>query len=264
MSDTKPPQDAVTPDDAAAETPDSAKSLDGVEIAMEGQREDSAVDSDSRVLLRRQAQLIRRQVLSETMNVGLKAVGGVVGIMTAALILSMVWNAARSNAVVVQALDTPPALAEKGLSGTVVAGRLQDGLTLIQSQTRSAGKQRDIGNAWADAIAVEVPQTGISISELDRLLRQKLGRNTYVSGDLVQAAEGVLALTVRGGGILAKTFIGPEAALDDLSRQAAEYVFGEAEPVLLANYLNQIGRSAEVIDFVAAGSRSSTPTSRPP
>ena len=247
--------------DAATDAPGS---LDGVEISMEAEREDKDVDSDARVLLRRQTQLIRRQVLSESLNVGLKAVGGVIGLMTAVLILSMVWNAARSNAVVVQALDTPPALAEKGLSGTVVAGRLQDGLTRIQATTRAAAKGRSIANAWTDAIAVEVPQTGISISELDRLLRQKLGRNTYVSGDLIQTADGRLALTVRGGGILARTFTGPEESLDALAQQAAEYIYGEAEPYIYASYLNQTGRFEEVVAFVGSQLPSARPDQRPP
>jgi tetratricopeptide (TPR) repeat protein len=222
---------------------------DPVELAIEATNEGTPGRAAAYTLLDRQARLIGWQIAGERMSVALKVLGGLVGLVAALLLGSMIYNAARSKAVVVQALESPPALVERGLSGRVVAGKLQDGLTLIQTTIRSGGEGRSIANAWTGDIALEVPETGISIGEIDRLLRERLGHNTYISGEITQTPGGQIALTVRGGAILARTFIGSPDALDDLIRRAAEYIFGEAEPERFAGYLGQLGRSAEVITF---------------
>jgi tetratricopeptide (TPR) repeat protein len=241
-----------------------AGTSDPIELALEETNGGRPGREAAYVLLDRQARLIGWQIAGERMGVALKVLGGLVGLLAALLFGSMVFNAARSKAVVVQALDTPPSLAEQGLSGRVVAGKLQDGLTLIQATTRATAKGRAIANAWTGDIAVEVAQTGVSIGEVDRLLRERLGRNTYVSGDLVQTPDGRIALTVRGGSILARTFTGPRESIDDLARQAAEYIYGEAEPYLYATYLNQNDRSAEVIPFAQRALASAEAAERAP
>ncbi len=222
---------------------------DPLELALEATNDEAPGRAAAYTLLDRQSRLIGWQIAGERMGVALKVLGGLVGLVAAVLLGSMVYNAARSKAVVVQALETPPALVEQGLTGRVVAGKLQDGLARIQATTRNAAKGQAIANAWTGDIAVEVADTGISIGEIDRLLRERLGHNTYVGGDLVLTTDGRLALTVRGGPILARTFVGPPDAVDDLTRQAAEYIYGEAEPYLFSTYLNQNDRPQEVLPF---------------
>jgi hypothetical protein len=45
-------------------------------------------------------------------------------------VVLVVWNAAHSDGVIVESFSVPRALAEKGNSGEVVAGRLMDKLNL--------------------------------------------------------------------------------------------------------------------------------------
>lgn len=161
----------------------------------------------------------------------------------------MVRDAVRANAVIVDPFDAPPALAARGYSGTVIAGGLLDELTRLQMATRSSAAKRNLASAWTEEIKVQVPGTGVSISDMDRLLRAHLGHDLHVGGDLVQTDDGGLALTVRGAGVMPKRFTGPAANLGVLTTRAAEYIFGQSQPYLFALYLWQNDRNAEAIAF---------------
>jgi tetratricopeptide (TPR) repeat protein len=222
-----------------------------VEIAMEAIDHEGGDVEVARDLLVRQSRLVTWQIRTEQLRFATKVAVGIVAAVVAIVAASMIIAALRSHEVIVQAFETPPSLAGRGINGKVVASSVQDALADIQQATRSIAQKRDISNEWTTDINVEVPQTGVSIGEIDRLLRQRLGRNTYVGGDLVQSPTGDLSLTVRAAGIRARTFTGPAGKLSDLARQAAEYVYGRAEPRLFASYLNQNDRYQDTIDFVS-------------
>jgi tetratricopeptide (TPR) repeat protein len=164
-------------------------------------------------------------------------------------LLVMILDAVDARSVVVEPFDAPPALAARGLTGKVVAGGVLDALTRLQAATRSAAAQRDLVNAWTGDIKVEVPETGVSIGDLDRMLKTRFGHDTHIEGDLVQTGAGGLALTIRGDGVLPKTFEGGAGDLDKLTTQAAEYVYGQSQPALYAAYLLGVGRNAEAVSF---------------
>ncbi len=161
----------------------------------------------------------------------------------------MVRDAMSAHAVIVDPFDAPPALAARGFSGTVIAGGLLDELTRLQMATRSSAEKRNLVSAWTAEIKVQVPGTGVSISDMDRLLRAHLGHDLHVGGDLVQTDDGGLALTVRGAGVMPKRFAGPASSLGALTTRAAEYIFGQSQPYLFALYLWQNDRNAEAIAF---------------
>ena len=47
-------------------------------------------------------------------------------------------------------------------------------------------------------IKLDIPETGISLTELDDFLREKLGHDTHITGEIVRTASGV-SLTARAG-----------------------------------------------------------------
>lgn len=248
-------------DRAAEPLPDSFSPLD---IAIDLDRADPAPDSAARTLLLKQAELIdaqialtrhdRRhrgwQIAGERAGFAVKALIAAAAAAAATILGVMVTSAASSRTVVVDAFDAPPALAERGLSGTVVAGGVLDALTVIQTALRSTAAKRQISSAWTGDIAVQVPSTGLSIGEIDRLLHQLLSDDTHVGGDLVQGADGALFLTVRGQGVVPRTFTGQAETLPALTVQAAEYVYGTAEPHLFATYLVQADRNQDAVAFI--------------
>jgi tetratricopeptide (TPR) repeat protein len=65
----------------------------------------------------------------------------------------------------------------------------------------------------------------------------------------VQTEKGGLALTVRGTGILPKTFADEGRSLEKLETQAGEYLYGQSPPGLWAYYLSNSDRNDEAIRF---------------
>ncbi len=184
----------------------------------------------------------------------------IVGLICAGFVL-MLRDAFTSRQVVVEPFDAPPALAARGLSGKVVAAGLLDKLTQLQAATRSTAEKRNLSSAWTSDIRIEAPGTGVSIGDVQQLLRSRFGHDVHIEGDLVQNADGALALTVRGGGGVPKTFTG--ADLGQLDTQAAEYLYGQFEPGLYAQFLFQNQRYADAMAAIKAAYPMASADDRP-
>jgi tetratricopeptide (TPR) repeat protein len=164
-------------------------------------------------------------------------------------ILVMLRDAVTSRSVVVESFDAPPALLARGLTGRVVAAGVLDELRRLQSATRADAAKRDLANAWSGEIRLAVPDSGVSLGELSRMLRARFGHDLHIEGELVQTDTAGLALTVRGDGVAPRTFTGSAGDLGELSIDAAGYVYAQSEPVLWAYYLLNRGRNDEAISF---------------
>src|ERR1700722_6605242 len=112
--------------------------------------------------------------------------------------LAFVHDAFISNSVVIHPFESPPALAANGLNGKVIASQFLDVLTQIQAQTRSNAKSRSLSNAWTHEIAIQVPDTGVSIGQLQQILKASFAHETHIGGDVVLTEKAELSLTVRG------------------------------------------------------------------
>jgi tetratricopeptide (TPR) repeat protein len=163
----------------------------------------------------------------------------------------MLYDAFTSRAVVVDAFKAPSALASRGLTGDVVAAGVLDALQKLQDATRSAGTGLNARGAWAGDVKIEVPETGVSIGEINRLLHERFGHDLHIDGDLVQTDTGGLALTVRGDGVPASTFTGAAGELEKLTTQAAEYVYGRSQPGEYAGYLEDVNRDKDALAFLS-------------
>jgi tetratricopeptide (TPR) repeat protein len=161
----------------------------------------------------------------------------------------VVYSATQSRGVVIEPFDIAPNIAAEVPSGKIVAAGLLDVLTKIQAASRSSIEHRNLSNAWTSEISIDVPDTGISIGQLERMVKTRFGHDEHVDGNLVKSKKGGLALTVRGSGILPKTFTDEAGDLDTLLRQAGEYVFGQSQPGLWAAYLSNNNRDDDAIAF---------------
>ena len=200
--------------------------------------------------LRSQSREGRMRRAGQRLRLGLQTITFLVVLSVGLGLLSMVHDAMTSHAVVVEAFDTPPALAPIGLNGKVVATGILDQLQMMQKATRGSIKGLEARSAWASDVTIEVPETGVSIGEVDKLMHRKLGRDLHIAGDVVQLPGGDLALTVRGDEVTAKTFRAPLAQLEKLTTEASEYLFGESQPLQFANYLSQKGRTDDEFAFL--------------
>ena len=165
----------------------------------------------------------------------------------------VIHDAINSRSVVVEVFEISPGLATQALNGHIVAAGLHDRLTQLQAATRTSVQKREISSAWTNDIAIDVPETGVSIGQIDRILRTRFGHDQHISGSLVKADPAGLALTVRGAGVLPRTFSDEKGDLEALLTRAAEYVYGEAQPGLFSHYLaNDVARYYDAIAFAKA------------
>ena len=194
-------------------------------------------------LLSRQSILTGWQIASERASFALKVLTGVAGVAVASALAAMAWQASRSDGLVVEAFSVPPALVSRGATGEVVARGVLDRLGELDRAANSLQSVR-IADAWTQDTKIEVAQTGVSLDDVQRLLRRWLGHETHLTGEVVQTATGV-RITARTGVGRTVTAEGSAEQLPELARQAGEALFRQARPVQYAEYLYRGGRWAE-------------------
>ncbi|HEY1708040.1 MAG TPA: hypothetical protein VGG10_07230 [Rhizomicrobium sp.] len=202
-------------------------------------REDASLDEEQRLNLSH----LRLRRFGDYMRSLLEIAVGLVVLLVVAGIGAMVWYATEDHDLVVEAFSVPPDMASSGMTGTALANRVLDRFGAMDRSVKSffAGVSAYHGNN-SDDVRVEIPNTGISIGELNRYLRGWLGHETHVTGELVRTPKG-LALTVRYGGDPGQTAEGGD--LDRLIQKSAETMFESAQPLRYTNYLSEHGRTAE-------------------
>jgi len=187
---------------------------------------------------------LRIRHFSDVMKVAFELSVAFIVVALAAGIGAAIWNAAHDKGVVIEAFSVPPDMAAKGLTGEVVATKLLDRLAALQAQTVSNRAASSYANNWGNDIKVQIPDTGVSIGELNRYLRGWLGHETRISGEIYHTDSG-LSVTARAGSDTSPTFQGKEGELDKLIQQAAEAVYRSTQPYRYAVYLDGHNRAAE-------------------
>jgi len=180
----------------------------------------------------------------------LRVATAVVGLAVVSAIALMVRDASRSSGLLIEPFSVPPELAARGLTGEVVAARFLDKLQAMQTATGSDRPASSFQNNWGSEIKVEIPETGLTFGELDKLLRDKFGHASHVSGEVFKTADGI-ALAARLGNMPPQTFTGADAKIDDLAQRAAEAIYRDSQPYRFSQYLEQHGRIAEAFAVIA-------------
>jgi tetratricopeptide (TPR) repeat protein len=255
--------------EAPAEGPVAESALDptAAALAAEAAKSDPELAQEASAYFRKQSHLVEVQTehlheqrvvnlqllilrrFGERLRLGLQVLVILLASVIGIGIVIMIRDAVDSRSVVIDPFEIAPNIAAEVPSGKIVAAGLLDVLTRIQAASRSNIEHRNLSNAWTNEISIEVPETGISIGQLERVLKARFGHDQHIEGDLVKTGAGQLALTVRGTGILPKTFTREAGSLDTLLTQAGEYVFGQSQPGLWAAYLTNNDRDDEAIRF---------------
>jgi len=210
---------------------------------------------EDRVLQHRHLALSHRHLalmhFGDALRIGLQLLAIAFGLAIVFGLGAMVWSAHEDHGLVVEAFSVPPDLAQRGLTGQVVAAQLLDKLSAMQAATNASRPAQSYQNNWGDDLKVEIPETGVSVGELSRYLRQWLGHQTHVTGEVFRTPTG-LTVTARSGSDAGNSVSGVDADLDQLLQQSAEAIFRRTQPFRFAVYLIQHGRVDEGMAGLAA------------
>ncbi|HEY1838331.1 MAG TPA: hypothetical protein VGG36_11780 [Rhizomicrobium sp.] len=199
--------------------------------------------------------------ISDVMKLAFEFAVAAILLTIVALLAGAVWSAARDHGVVIEAFNVPPDMAARGLTGEVVATKLLDRLSTMQAQTVSRRAASSYANNWGNDIKVQIPDTGVSIGQLNTYLHTALGHETQISGEIYRTATGI-AVTARAGSNASPTFTGSDADLDKLIQQAAESVYRVTQPYRYAVYLSTHNRVADALKLAQDLSAHGSPDDR--
>ncbi len=221
-----------------------------VDIAFEAVANDATLDSPARGLLIDQRRLINAQLLGERLSNGLKIATGAAGLAVAVAAGVMVWQASRADGLVIKAFATPPSLVARGVTGEAVAAQLLDRLNAMVTTANSAEPQRRVAGDPSRTISIQIPQTGLSISQVDQWLREVLGQERQVSGELMIGDGGAWVLSARNGATPLPSLTGAPAELPVLLQQTAETILAREQPDTYASFLINVRRLDDAITYL--------------
>ncbi len=175
------------------------------------------------------------------------------GALAVAAIATALWDASRADGLVVDAFTVPPDFERQGLSGDVVADDVVERLGAIRkiAMTVSYSITNDVSADRANEVKVDIPETGVSVSDAWRYLRRWLGRERHLTGSLRKLEDGRITLSLSLDGAGAMTETGKSSDLPALEEKAAEDVFGAFDTVNFINYLSSTGRRGEAMETAA-------------
>jgi tetratricopeptide (TPR) repeat protein len=145
----------------------------------------------------------------------------------------------RRHSVVIEPIEVPKDLAEKGYTPQVVAQRIAGEIIALRRAARWRERIEEGYELSAAQLDFTVPTAGISYRDLVRYLRRLLRRpEERVQGELVKEGE-ALRITLRtrdGRSTPSSLRVTTEAELARLFEQAAFALAALVEPVLVADY----------------------------
>ncbi|MGN6149678.1 MAG: hypothetical protein ACTHPD_14150 [Rhizomicrobium sp.] len=194
-------------------------------------------------VLQKQLEQLHLSHFREWLYASAEIVVGLVILLIFVGIASAVWSAAHDNGLVIESFSVPTDMSNRGLTGEVVAARLLDRLSHLQAQTVSSRAASSYANDWGKDIKVQIPETGVSIGQLNDYLHEWLGNVTHISGEVFRDASGNIVLTARVGSDAGPLFTGKEADFDKLLQQAAESVYARTQPYRYAVYLGSLDQN---------------------
>ena len=218
---------------------------------MEAEAGDASPDSPAQAVLKKQVhladaqlRLLRFQIFNERAGGALRVLTGVAGVTVAAILAAMAWSAAHDRTVVFDAFAVPPELAERGVTGEVVASRFLDHIKAIHLASQGQRPDQTFRNNWTSEPTVAIPGAGVSIGDVRSVLRSWLGHETHFGGEVIRTDQGYL-VTARTEAAAARTVEGSAQNLDQSLKSVAEALYSQAEPYRYGSYLYQQGRVDE-------------------
>ncbi|HEY7979667.1 MAG TPA: hypothetical protein VID67_15860 [Rhizomicrobium sp.] len=172
------------------------------------------------------------------------------GLCVVAGIIWAVWSASQADGLVVDSFSVPPAYAQSGIGGDVVADDMTAKIATIRdfANANSLAGSNAVREDRQQDVKVEIPDTGISLAEAWRYLKLWFGHERHLSGNLRALKDGRAALTLTLGGADSFIVVGNAGDLNALEQTAAERIFAAVDPINIVLYLSAKGRRADALE----------------
>jgi hypothetical protein len=204
---------------------------------------------DQRRHMAEQFHVVRLEKWSKRLKVVLQGMAVAAGAAVLGVVCWMAWDAYQDRGLVISPFRTPPGFADRGEGGEVLAAQLQDKLLQMQRDTAAPDQGARVKAAEEQEFKLELPETGISLLELQKLMRGWLGHETTVTGSVSQAVGGsnpdALRLNVRVGENPIELPLQTDGDLSALLQTASERIYETISPMRYATWLGQHGRAEE-------------------
>ncbi len=188
---------------------------------------------------------------SKRLRLALQVMTIAAALALAAALSWMALDAARANGVVIKPFSVAPDLARRGVTGEVLASELLDKLTDISDRSQASNGVGAFGAGWGQNISLQIPETGLNLGEIDRFLREKLGHETTLNGEVIENADGTLTVVARLGARALPPQSGPASDLGPLIDRTAEALYRREQPQTYQQYLFATGRPVDEWEAVA-------------
>lgn len=154
------------------------------------------------------------------------------------------WREAFRQTLTIAAFDVPKSLAERGITGQVVAKALFDEL-IKRRELVTTLDSGELKGAWAENRAdVAIPQTGFSVQALFRYLRYMTGNEIAIDGEIMLDGEDA-TLKVRVAGKPPTLAKGKILQWESLMGELAGGVLAVTQPAVQAAYLGLQAKTPE-------------------
>ncbi len=191
---------------------------------------------------------LRWRRFNDQMKGALQIMAVALGALLVAGIGAAVWNASQAEGLVVDSFTAPPDYVARGMGGDALAAdlthRIQAIRTLAINNSIASSSEVSEGR---DDVKVDIPETGVSLGEVWRMLRAWLGHEQHVSGSLREIQDGTLVLNAAfsDGAVVSET--GKPTDLDAMETRAAEEIFAHVDPTNIVIYFWTEGRAKEAM-----------------
>lgn len=184
--------------------------------------------------------------ISDWMRVGWQSLAAVALIAIVTVIVIAIVQASRAHDLVIDPFTVPADFAAQGIGGEQAANAFSARLNQISSGDVFYAQQGETyREAGSSNIRVVIPQTGVSIDELNQYLRTLLGNDTHLSGQIVHQAKSLTLFLHEG--LSGMTVTEPDGDFGKLMQIGAEAVFAADRPLRYVEYLRLNKRNDEAL-----------------
>ena len=175
------------------------------------------------------------------------------GLLLVVAIGAAMRNASEAAGLVVDSFSVPPAYAQTGTSGDVVADDMTARIAAVRdfASANSLAQSNGVSEDRSRDVKVEIPETGVSLAEAWRYLKLWLGHERHLTGNIRTLPDGNIALITSLDGADSFTFTGKPGDLGTLEQKAAEKIFATVDPINIVIYLASKNRGPEALAAVA-------------